>query len=381
MSFARFLSIAILLGFVPGLYAGLYNPAEPDAGKLYPDEFSGLFLPKTLVPLQTIGSRRRPGDPFIPLRTRHQFIDENADRRLHGRSTLERLSLSAYLIRQGKPRLAARILEQLTREDPNNFVAAANLMTAYYLLGLPSVHRKHETEVMGRWPEKMADLSKEMQILLTQMDWDQKSITGSKYAQLRRAERYFQKLLELRDRERETGRMRQLRDHLPDALFGDALRFDRKDEFRVGKPPANARGELPEDAVEIVQQLLVWLPTDSRLLWLLGEVYNAKGDVYNAKGVYKKLTGGLSPAYGGPNMPPFLAAQKEALAKHKVQKRQSNFPQDLAKKVSKQEDAKPAYTPPIVDWRALFVGVGAGIVISYIGYWQIRQLTRPKQKK
>jgi hypothetical protein len=58
----------------------------------------------------------------------------------------------------------------------------------------------------------------------------------------------------------------------------------------LGKPEAGkinpaARKKLPADDVAIVQQLALWLPSDARLLWLLGELANAHGDVRTAAAI------------------------------------------------------------------------------------------------
>ena len=41
--------------------------------------------------------------------------------------------------------------------------------------------------------------------------------------------------------------------------------------YQPGALATAERAKLPPDAIAIVQQLLLWYPTDSRLYWLLGE--------------------------------------------------------------------------------------------------------------
>src|SRR5260370_33189547 len=63
-----------------------------------------------------------------------------------------------------------------------------------------------------------------------------------------------------------------------DDLFG--VRYvDDKGEYTPGKLAAAEKKKLPAGAAAIVQQLGLWLPADSRLLWQLAELANAHGDV------------------------------------------------------------------------------------------------------
>src|SRR5260370_5737675 len=63
-----------------------------------------------------------------------------------------------------------------------------------------------------------------------------------------------------------------------DDLFGDRD-VDDKGEYTPGKLAAAEKKKLPAGAAAIVQQLGLWLPADSRLLWQLAEPANAHGDV------------------------------------------------------------------------------------------------------
>jgi hypothetical protein len=68
------------------------------------------------------------------------------------------------------------------------------------------------------------------------------------------------------------------------AVTGVALKcVEEISKYQAGKLPAPGRGKLPRNAVALVQQLLMWLPGDSRLYWLLSEVLNAEGDVFLAR--------------------------------------------------------------------------------------------------
>lgn len=62
----------------------------------------------------------------------------------------------------------------------------------------------------------------------------------------------------------------------PDALFGVSWEGD-EGRYQPGGIAESERSKLPADAVASVQLLLLWMPHDSRLYWLLGELYNALG--------------------------------------------------------------------------------------------------------
>lgn len=54
-------------------------------------------------------------------------------------------------------------------------------------------------------------------------------------------------------------------------------------EYEPGKLAAKEKAKLPPDAIAIVQQLLLWFPRDTRLFWLLGELYAAEGNLEDAR--------------------------------------------------------------------------------------------------
>jgi tetratricopeptide (TPR) repeat protein len=63
----------------------------------------------------------------------------------------------------------------------------------------------------------------------------------------------------------------------------DPVRFvNDAGQYEPGKLAASERAKLPPDAVAVVQQFLLWFPTDTRLYWLLGELYAADGQLDEA---------------------------------------------------------------------------------------------------
>src|SRR5205085_4989182 len=111
---------------------------------------------------------------------------------------------------------------------------------------------------------------------------------------------YQLKLINLRDREK-LGKAGKADFETVDALFDDGkkppspVRFvGESGKFEPGKLARGEKAKLPGNAIEIVQQLLVWLPGDDRLYWLLGELYNAQGGPKNiraARMIFDELAG------------------------------------------------------------------------------------------
>lgn len=74
---------------------------------------------------------------------------------------------------------------------------------------------------------------------------------------------------------------------------GEPVRFvDETGEFTPGRLAEAEREKLPSDAVAIVQQLLLWFPGDSRLYWLLADLYAVQGDLSWADKLYDELSWG-----------------------------------------------------------------------------------------
>lgn len=66
----------------------------------------------------------------------------------------------------------------------------------------------------------------------------------------------------------------------------DPVRFvNDAGKYEPGTLAAGERAKLPPDAVAITQQFLLWFPSDTRLYWLLGELYAAAGRVDTAQAV------------------------------------------------------------------------------------------------
>jgi tetratricopeptide (TPR) repeat protein len=63
-------------------------------------------------------------------------------------------------------------------------------------------------------------------------------------------------------------------------------------QYEPGRLAASEKAKLPADALAIVQQMLFWYPGDTRLLWLLGELYAAEGNIDAAFQIFDACTWG-----------------------------------------------------------------------------------------
>jgi hypothetical protein len=107
-------------------------------------------------------------------------------------------------------------------------------------------------------------------------------------AWFRHVEQYVLALMELRNREAILRRGQPAREQLPpDLLFpleerdlAKKVQFvGESGEYEAGGIAWQQLERLPADADQVVHQLLLWRPSDTRLLWLYGELQNAHGKV------------------------------------------------------------------------------------------------------
>jgi tetratricopeptide (TPR) repeat protein len=256
--------------------AGLYNTAEPDESPA-----SLLLTPKGVQPLPFERFRRdvlsdligiANPKPESPKRRRYlSRRDELLAKSRSGRlSAEEQMNLGAYLIRLKQYDDAVRLLTRAAEEDPSNALCLANLATAHQGNGQPerAIYWLQRLKRKGRWNGLTAQ----------QRDWFQ------------HAEEYHLRLLLLRTSEMPRGGSSQPATAV-DALFsatGAPVRWvGENGHYEPGQMAASERAKLPADALALVEQLLIWLPDDTRLYWLFGELLNAQGDVQGAAAVFE----------------------------------------------------------------------------------------------
>jgi tetratricopeptide (TPR) repeat protein len=371
-------SIALCLLSPLSASAGIYNPDEPDEGRLArtPVEVIKEFR-DNLWKLRSIRLPEVPHDN--PLRRRYILVADLAQKQETGKLSLEqKVALSATYLRRGNAPAALQVLRQLTREDPDNILVLGNLATAYQQVG--DLREANDTmrQLKRAWPEQWTDLKEPQQKFLERIGWHQ-----ALYEWYHKAELYYAKLVRLRMLEEP--KKIQLRDETPDRLFGDdksPIQFVAENgKWEPGKLAATEKAKLPRDAADIVQQLLIWLPDDHRLYWLLGEIYNAQGTPNDLLAAYKLFDDLVDPQkrqYRPRELVEHFRLLRERVAELPPEGN-ARMP-DLEGMLDKAEAKRDEEAAPF-DWRNLFVGAGIGFVVAVFGSWQLREIRRRRQSR
>ncbi len=232
--------LSILLLAAPFARAGLYYSGEKYAS--LPTQWRGFLLDHRT--LRNIAVKPKTDAEASPLRLRYlaeaKALQARLDKDKLGADEIA--DLGALYIRLGEAERAVEILRPAQRAHPNHFAIAANLGTAWQLLG----------------DLRQAAASLEEAVRLA---------PGKHLA----FEQAHLKLVRARQREK-AGAL--------DDLFGVRY-FNDKGVYEPGRFAAAEKKKLPAKAVEIAQQLALMLPADGPLLWQLGELANAHGDFPN----------------------------------------------------------------------------------------------------
>jgi tetratricopeptide (TPR) repeat protein len=361
--------------------AGLYNPAEFDHVYPLPARFDQFQL--TLSDLRGLANQEQPqlaasaeseqtqvNDWIVKYRQR--FEELKASENAGSLSIADRIELSARYLRIPKANgsfqteEAIRVLEPVLAQEPRNFMVLANLAVAHQLAGNLERAVSYEGLALEAWPDA------------------QPGITADQLRWYRRAEKFYYLLLMLRLREMEQPTRSE--DKTIDALFNpvDLARSDGT--YEAGKISPRQWAELPGDALPLVEQLLVWLPLDNRLYWLLGEVLNARGDVSQAFEVLNTLVNPPNQMQKtNPN--PTLSNQPVQPRLLRLHWRiLSDDPRAQTKAIEIDPPAAPsandkATTSWIPDLRAVAVGFAAGVVVSLLAGLQLREFRRRREMR
>ena len=220
--------------------AGLYYSGEQYAA--LPTQWRGFLLDHRA--LRNIAVKPKVEREASPARMRYRQEAE----KLQGRADKEKLGpddladLGALYVRLGEFERALEVLRPAQHAHPNHFAIAANLGTAWQML--------------GDYRQAAAALE------------DAVRLAPGKVLAFEEA---HLKLARLRQRHK-AGEL--------DDLFG--IRFvNDKDAYEPGKLAVAQWKNLPTKAVAVVQQLALWLPADGPLLWQLAELANGHGDFRN----------------------------------------------------------------------------------------------------
>ncbi len=234
----------MLLLFAWPAQGGIYYSGERFAE--LPSEWRGFASDLRL--LRSIAVPTTPTQPASTLKLQYQDALKKLEdvKKQRSLSADEQADVGALLIRLGQLDAALAQLQQAQREHPRHFAIAANLATAWYLTG--------DLRLAIEYNRLSAELA-----------------PNAKHKEL------------------ETWQLQLFKDRLKkprqdtslDQLFHVAW-TDAQGRYLMGRLSAADRQKLPDNALAIVQQLLLWYPADGRLIWQMGEIAAAYGDVRGA---------------------------------------------------------------------------------------------------
>src|SRR5438046_4960282 len=114
-------------------HAGLYYSGEPMAE--LPSQWRGFLLDHKA--LRSVGVKPSSGNPTSPMRERYQDAAAKLEKTAKERKLTaeEKADLGALYVRLGEMTKAVNVLRDAQRDHPKHFAIAANLGTAWQLLG------------------------------------------------------------------------------------------------------------------------------------------------------------------------------------------------------------------------------------------------------
>ena len=276
----RAFAAGCLLLAAPTLRAGVYTAPEPSNLRAGPD---GRLVELPHVPpfKSYLEERLNAANPAMPeavngvptfrglLKLRVAAQSANAAKL----PLADQVAHAANLIRVGRAGDAVNLLQPRTRDRDPDYVALVTLAHAYAARGeWDEAIRCHGLAVYDATPP-------------AQLPGVPPASTAA-YLNLEKT--HYARWLRLRQRESTQREGLAEQEVLP--LFGAAQSpvtwANDGGAYEPGKLAAAERAKLPPDAVAVVQQLLLWSPDDTRLLWLLGELYAANGQLRDADQVF-----------------------------------------------------------------------------------------------
>jgi len=194
----------------------------------------------------------------------------------------ELVGLSADLIRLGQAGEATGLLAPQLRERSPDYRLVANLVMAHAFRGeWSAAHDRHNFLLLDVDPPvTVPSLKPEQLKWLIQLD------RGPIRAWLAVHQRITLK---------PTTQQAPGEDAEVYPIFTDAKKLpiqfvNEAGVYEPGKLAAQERAKLPPDAIAMVQQLALWMPGDSMLLWLLAELYAADGKLAEAADAFDMCT-------------------------------------------------------------------------------------------
>jgi tetratricopeptide (TPR) repeat protein len=382
-------------------HAGLYNTEEPQLGYAFADFRA---FKNEIDRLQSILAEGKEKDPNSARFHVFQRIKALEAKRADGSLTYQdRINLSAYYVRLNQPEKAVALLEQLPRSE-RDFLASSNLATASQLAGRLERAEGYLVEALENWPK--------VSLLCTsfQLNW------------LRLAEQYHLKLIRSRLLEARDPRSASVQS--VDPLFPRVRFIGPSGQYEPGLIASEQWANMPADALNLVRQLVLWMPLDKRLTWLLAEMLNSAGEVEAAlrlmneldafqanfrpaefvahhrvlqewkdtvqtllakrpRFIEEKARSSLAPlAYLLPPGPGFtLEATGTVQALHKVNAEPLPEYEPTVSPIEPPSPASEASRPWTLEWRQIAVGFVVGVVVALLLSLQLRELRKRRQQQ
>jgi hypothetical protein len=400
-------SLGVLLLFPGGAcWAGLYSPAEQDQEKLFVDyrSFRDTYLYFKNALNDTLDN---------PLRRRALLVSSLVPA-FNAKAATEPqlLDVSAYLVRLAQYGEAITLLKDGVEKFPDNFFLHANLGTAYFLKSgsadenLIRLALNHLDESRELWPAKFTELNNEQLQAVEDMGWQGEvspelvaSTEGllasrpdlgpwlaisalvpgrskwPRYNFLRTVAKYEYRLVSLR-RTRKAGLdpIFASKSGVPVHFVGPSGRYEagKLDPREMEKLP----GHSLKEAILIVEQLLIWMPLDERLYWLLGELVNADGQPEDALEIFTTLN---KNKFSNPDFDDHRKVLEEYVRKP-GEATGSKIPSPKATPTKEPVAPEDTGAENWADrWRFFGVGLGVGVVLALFAAWQVRRFWRRPQ--
>lgn len=335
-------TFALALLTAPGAArAGLYLPGEPPDLPLEDGQVKALPFDVFQIKLQDVIGISMSSGPPTP--TRQHYLakrDELTAKGVRRLTVTELVALSGYQIRLGQPNEAQEVLQAARRLDPRNFALESHLALLDFMSREPSAAMRQAAVAKMRF-KGLPGMEPE------QVAWSLK------------AEQALDVLMRSRAKEqREKGA--RFQPEAPDTLF--PVQFvGESGKYEPGAIAATEKAKIPPDAIATVQQLMFWLPSESRLYWLLAELYNANGEIENAAAILD-------------NCVDARRFQADQLREHRrAIKDEVSRRQEVAAARRAEEEARQKQS----DWRnhpEVFWVIGGAVAVPLIllAWWQLR---------
>lgn len=115
--------------------------------------------------------------------------------------------------------------------------------------------------------------------------------------------------------------------------------------YEPGRLAATERAKLPSDALAVVQQLLLWMPGETRLYWLLAELYTAADELDTALTIFDECA--WARQYGN----------RKVLMEHRAAVRAALQARPRPETLPAPEDVPPVPVPITMRHVAIYFGV------------------------